>query len=78
MNTVMGWIERWNDRVRQLTIWDMKLAQIWTAAWILVLVKLVPQIMQLSVWWFVGVIALLTPWVLHVFFLRKNKGMTDL
>ena len=67
-------MDYWNGKIRQMTIWDMKLAQIWTAAWILVLAKLIPQIMELSVWWFVGVILLLAPWVIHVFFLGKSKG----
>lgn len=73
MSTIENWIDHWNSRVRQLTIWDMKLAQIWTAAWMLLLVRIFPQIMELSIWWFVLVIAFCAPWVIYVFFLRKSE-----
>ncbi len=73
VSTIMSWIDYWNSRVKQLTIWDVKLAQISTAAWMLLLVKIFPQKMELSIWWFVLDIALCAPWVIYVFLLRRSK-----
>ena len=73
VSTIKSWIDYWNRRVKQLTIWDLKLAQISTAAWMLLLAKVFPQIMELSIWWFVLVIALCAPWVIYVFWLKKSK-----
>ena len=73
MNILMSWIDVWNRKVKQLTIWDLKLAQIWTAAWVLVIVKIFPQIMQLSVWWFVAVIVLCAPYVFYLVFFDKQR-----
>jgi hypothetical protein len=68
----MNTIEFWNRKVRQLTVWDLKLAQLWSALWILLLAKIFPQIMQLSVWWFVAGILLGAPRLIYVFFIRKD------
>ena len=70
-NALLSWIESWNRKVSQFSIWDVKLAQIWTAAWLLLLLKLFPQIMQLSAWWFVLVIMLCAPRIFWLLF-RKN------
>ena len=72
MNTMTGWIDYWNDAVKKFTIWDVKLAQIWAAAWILVLVKIFPQIVQISVWWFVLIAAVCGPRLFFVVFSKKN------
>ena len=78
MNIVMSWIDFWNRKVKQFTIWDLKLAQIWTAAWVLLIVKVFPQIMQLSVWWFVAIIVLCAPCLFYIVFLKENsrQGVT--
>ena len=41
-------------RARRLGIIDTKLAQAATIAFALAVVKVFPQIMELSIWWFVG------------------------
>ena len=76
MNTVIGWIDFWNRKVKQFTIWDLKFAQIWTAAWVLLIVKIFPQIMQLSVWWFVALIVLCAPYLFYIVWVR-NEGQPD-
>lgn len=43
-----------DKRARRLGIIDTKLAQAATIAFALAVVKLFPQIMELSIWWFVG------------------------
>ncbi len=73
MSTIKSWIDYWNSRVKQLTIWDLKLAQIWAGAWMLLLVKVFPRMVEPSIWWFVLVIALCAPCVVYVFLLRKSK-----
>ena len=72
MNTVMSWIDYWNRKVKQFTIWDLKLGQVWTAAWILIIIKIFPQIMRLSVWWFVAIIVLCAPRLFYVLCMKKN------
>ena len=68
MKSFSQWIDYWNQMVKKLTIWDLKLAQIWSAAWILILVKVFPQILQLSIWWFVGLAVLCAPRLFYVMF----------
>lgn len=50
-----GWM---NERVRRFGIWEMKLAQGAAIFLALIVVKLVPQILTVSVWWFVILAAL--------------------
>lgn len=68
----MNMIEHWNRKVQQMTMWDLKLAQLWSVFWILMLVKFFPQIMQLSIWWFVAGIVLSGPRLIYIFFIRKD------
>lgn len=72
MNNTMGWIDFWNEKIKQFSIWDMKLVQIWTAAWILLIVKLIPRILQPSIWWFVAVIGLCGLRFFYIIFFRKE------
>ena len=48
----MGFIESMNERVKRLDILDVKLVQGAAICFALVIVKFVPQIMNISVWWF--------------------------
>lgn len=48
-----------NKRVKKLTIWDIKLLQIAAIFVALIIVKFIPSIIQVSIWWFV-ILALLT------------------
>ncbi|MHC4355856.1 MAG: hypothetical protein ACYS0H_24405 [Planctomycetota bacterium] len=72
MGRLTRWVDYWNERVRQLSIWDFKLAQLWTAGFVLITVKLFPQIMQVSIWWFVLLLMLCAPRLLYVFWFRKS------
>ena len=47
-------LDYFDKRARRLGILDVKLAQSAAIFFALVIVKLVPQIMNLSIWWFVG------------------------
>ena len=72
MDTAMSWIDYWNRRVKQFTIWDLKLSQAWTAAWLLIFVKIFPQIMQLSIWWFVALAVLCAPRIFYAMFVKNS------
>lgn len=61
MRFITLWMEYWNRQVRKFTIIDVKLAEGTAVAFTLILVKLFPQILSLSIWWFVA--ALLLCWV---------------
>ena len=54
MTTLMSSIDYWNRKVERFTIFDVKLAQGAAMAFALIIVKFFPQIMSLSIWWFVG------------------------
>ena len=72
MNTMTSWIDYWNRKVRKLTIIDLKLVQVASMAGILIIVKLFPQIMDLSIWWFVAllIICVLRPG--YMFWIRDD------
>ena len=48
----MGLLEDMNQRVKKLGIIDLKLAQGAAMFFALVIAKLIPDVMDLSVWWF--------------------------
>jgi len=52
----MGFLEDMNQRVKRLSLIDVKLAQGAAMFLALIIVKLIPQIMNLSIWWFVGLL----------------------
>ncbi len=54
MTAVMSMIDYWNRKVKKFTIFDVKLIQGAAMAFALIIVKFFPQIMSLSVWWFVA------------------------
>ncbi len=54
MTAVMSMIDYWNHKVKKFTIFDVKLVQGAAMAFALIIVKFFPQIMNLSVWWFVA------------------------
>lgn len=47
-------VQFWNERVRRMNIFDVKLVQLAAICAALVIVKLVPAIMSVSIWWFVA------------------------
>ena len=50
----MGFWENMNKRVKKLSLWDIKLTGLAGVAIGLVIAKLFPQLMDLSVWWFIA------------------------
>jgi len=74
MNTILRCVDYWNRQVKKFTILDVKLAQLWAIGFILIVVKLLPQIMELSVWWFVGVMAVCAPRFAYVLWVKENES----
>lgn len=60
-----------NDRAKRFTIFDIKLIQGAAMCVILIIVKLIPQIMTISVWWFVAAVIVLALRPLYVMYFSK-------
>jgi len=77
MKLLKKWVEFWNRQVKKFNIFDVKLAQGCAMFFALILAKLIPQIMELSIWWFVGlaVICSIRPW--YVICAKRNGQPAD-
>ena len=58
-------------RVDMLSLFDIKLAQLSAVFLALILAKLVPEILQISLWWFIGLLILCAVRPVYVFFLKR-------
>jgi len=64
-------IRYFNDRVKRLTIFDVKLVQGCAIFVALIMVKLIPEIMDIDIRWFVVLLVLSAIRPIYVFFLKK-------
>ena len=67
----MGIFDFFNERVKNLTIFDIKLAQACAMCVILIIAKLIPQIMSIGIWWFVVLLIIFAIRPMYVFFIKK-------
>ena len=67
----MKLLEEMDRRIKKFGIIDEKLAQGAAIFFALIIVKLVPQIMDISIWWFVGLLIVCAIKPLYVFYLKK-------
>jgi len=67
----MGFIENMNQRVKRFSILDLKLAQCGAILFALTIVKLVPRIMGVNIWWFIGLLILCAIKPFYVFYVKK-------
>jgi len=74
MNAILRCVDYWNRQVKKFTILDVKLAQLLAIGFILIVVKLLPQIMELSIWWFVGVMAVCVPRLAYVLWVKEDES----
>ena len=67
----MGILENMNNRVKKFGILDLKLAGGTAMFMAFIVAKLIPQIMDINIWWFVAlsVICVIKPF--YVFFIKK-------
>ena len=63
--------EEMNRRIKKFGIIDEKLAQLAAIFFALIVVKFIPQIMDLNIWWFVGLLIVCAIKPLYVFYLKK-------
>ncbi len=56
----MSLLKGMNERVRNLKIWDIKLVQGAAMCIMLIIAKLFPQILEISIWWLVVLAILLS------------------
>jgi len=67
----MEFIETMNQRVKKLSFFDVKLVK-WAAIFFtLIIVKLIPEIMNVNIWWFVGLCILCTIKPFYVYWIKK-------
>lgn len=67
----MGLLEDMNQRVKRFSLIDVKLAQGAAMFLALIIAKLIPDIMDLSIWWFVGFAILCTIKPFYVFWFEQ-------
>jgi hypothetical protein len=67
----MGLLEDMDQRVKKFSIIDVKLAQGVAMFFALVVAKLIPQIMDLSIWWFVGLLVICAIKPFYVFWIEQ-------
>ncbi len=67
----MGLLEDMDKRVKKFGIIDVTLAQGAAMFFVLIIAKLIPDIMDLNIWWFVGLTILCTIKPVYVFWIKK-------
>ena len=65
-------IRFFNDRVKRLTIFDIKLVQGCAMFVALIIVKFIPDIMRVDLAWFVILLVVCAVRPLYVFFIKRN------
>ena len=73
MTVMTSSIDYWNRKVRKLTIFDVKLAQGAAMGVVLIIAKLFPQIMSLSIWWFVAFAVFCALRPLYVMYIKNDE-----
>ena len=67
----MGLLQYTNERIKKFSIIDLKSLQLAAIFVALIIVKLMPQIMEVSIWWFVVLAVIFGLRPLYVFFFKK-------
>ena len=67
----MGLLEDMDKRVKKFGIIDVKLAQGAAMFAALIIAKLIPQIMDLNIWWFVGLLVICAIKPVYVFWFEQ-------
>jgi hypothetical protein len=68
----MSFINQMNKRVEKMSVFDLKLTQ-WTSVFaVLIIVKFFPRILDINIWWFVGLFILCLIKPVYVFYCKKS------
>jgi hypothetical protein len=68
---MMSLIRFFNNRVRRLTIWDIKLVQGCAMLIAVIIIKLIPDILRIDLGWLIVVIVLLALRPMYAFFFKR-------
>lgn len=63
-------LENMNERVKRFSIFDLKLVQSTAIFFALIVVKLIPRIMEINIWWFVALLVICAIKPFYVFFIK--------
>ena len=67
----MGFLENMNKRAKKFSILDVKLAQVAAMFVALIVVKLIPRIMDINIWWFVALLVIFAIKPFYMFWIKK-------
>ena len=67
----MGLLEDMDRRVKKFTLIDVKLAQVVAMFLALIIAKLIPDIMDISIWWFIVLLIVCTVKPFYVFWFKE-------
>ena len=67
----MGILENMNNRVKKFGILDVKLAGSAAMFIAFIVAKLIPQIMDINIWWFVALLVICVIKPFYVFWIKK-------
>jgi hypothetical protein len=67
----MGLLEEMTQRVKKFDIIDVKLAQVVAMFLALIIAKLIPDIMDVSIWWFVVLLIICAIKPFYVFWFKE-------
>jgi hypothetical protein len=72
MNILMKCIDYWDRKVKGFGILEVKMAEAATMGFTLIIVKIFPKILALSVWWFIVLSVVCEAPVLYAVWFKKN------
>jgi hypothetical protein len=67
----MGLLEDMDRRVKKFSLIDVKLAQVVAMFLALIIAKLIPDIMDINIWWFVVLLIVCTAKPFYVFWFKE-------
>ena len=67
----MKLLDNMNQRIKKFDLIDEKLAQAAAIFFALIIVKLKPEILNMNIWWFVGLLIICAIKPLYVFYIKK-------
>jgi len=73
MNAIVKSIDYWDRKVKKLGIFELKMMQVATMGFTLLIVKIFPRILTLNVWWFIAVLIICGAPGCYAFWFKKNR-----
>lgn len=73
MNAMASWLDYWNRKVKKFGILEVKMAQGAAIGAALIIAKLFPQILGLSLWWYIALVVICGLEVHYVLWLKENR-----